>query len=401
MPSGNRNRKSSGSSNTTQQPLLPASTVKSSKVPSVNPSPSPSESASSFTNVDLSDQGEFIRAVQEVDGFVFHLTKPEFFFLLLGMVAFVAVSILVAIAAEISISIHYFDKSPPPFFAELDAREQEINSFRKQRVTMPLPDLVVANRGHHHTERMRLERVIHMSPSGHFQAMLVVEESFLENASNLPLEQSASRRAQTKPPQIDYFALATVKPNLCADHQTLGYDNWDVLKSAVHEVNTISVESFVRWSRYFADHEDFAGTFNDDALYYEEENVLTICPGITLSSKKGGPIFINAPNLIVECDECTIQGGPSHFSFGPHAKNVKIRGLRFKQASASSLTFHHNGAHVTFEDCSWFENTNGWFANGMVADVNSSSNVHFYRCLAGRNHRGETTALASALSFRV
>ena len=103
---------------------------------------------------------------------------------------------------------------------------------------------------------------------------------------------------------------------------------------------------------------------------------------------------------------CTVDLPGTHFSFGPHAKNVLIRGITFRGATTSSLTFHHHGAEVSLEDCYWLYNSggvvntrNGPHANvnghdglmntppgstttaGAVADLNSTSTVTFFRCV--------------------
>ncbi|KAL7465086.1 hypothetical protein ACHAXS_005412 [Conticribra weissflogii] len=143
------------------------------------------------------------------------------------------------------------------------------------------------------------------------------------------------------------------------------------------------------------------------------------------------PLFFNAEDLTLECRDCTIHASHTHLSFGPHAKNVKIRGITFRGATTSSLTFHHHGADVSFEDCYWLLNSggivgggvggggyggndgddvvdNGDYRNrhasggtnnnnhnynngnhvpntpthaGAVADLNSTSTVTFYRCV--------------------
>ena len=118
-----------------------------------------------------------------------------------------------------------------------------------------------------------------------------------------------------------------------------------------------------------------------------------------------GPIFVNAEDLIIECDMCAIDMTGTHLSFGPYARNVLIRGITFRGATTSSLTFHHHGADVRFEDCYWLYNSGGIVRNGpqqqqlggyddvyggasgstttagAVADINSTSSVSFHRCV--------------------
>jgi hypothetical protein len=125
----------------------------------------------------------------------------------------------------------------------------------------------------------------------------------------------------------------------------------------------------------------------------------------------GGPIFVNAEDVTIECDMCAIDMLGTHLSFGPHAKNVLVRGITFRGATTSSLTFHHHGADVRLEDCYWLYNSGGTVRNGphgdgdggsggggggdgggnsggmvtttagAVADLNSTSSVSFHRCV--------------------
>lgn len=116
---------------------------------------------------------------------------------------------------------------------------------------------------------------------------------------------------------------------------------------------------------------------------------------------------MNAENVVVECDDgCTIDVGGTHLAFGPHAKNVLVRGITFRGARSSSLTFFHDGADATFEDCSWIGNSGISGKYGAVADVNSTSSVKFHRCEIGHGKsRGlfggaQSPGEASSLSIR-
>ena len=360
---------------------------------SSKPHPAPTSNATSSK--------ELLEAVEEVDGFIFRLSFAEVTVLLVMLVSLVFSTFLVAMAAEMSISVHYFDKPSPPVFSELDKREQELSNHRF-RVTIPEQDMAAVHTAHHDANKYRLQRVIQVEPSGHPKTMLVVEQSSTErersshsatHGADAPFGDSG---AKVRPPVMESTTL-TIQPKLCADGSTIGFDTWDSLKTAVLEANKLSVDQFVRWSRFFADN-DISGTFNEAELYYEQEMVFKICPGTKLRAKKG-PIFINAPNVILECEGCTVSVGASHFSFGPNAKNVVIRGITFTKASTSSLLFFHNGAEVAFEDCFWHGNTAINSRFGAVADINSTSNVNFYRCNIGRGRRGEND-LASSLSIR-
>ena len=237
---------------------------------------------------------------------------------------------------------------------------------------------------------------------------------------------------------------ATVLPVLCPDGATLGYDNWFLLRDAITEANAIAAEEFLDWNEYLVKSAKNASVAPPE---YRPPEPFVICPGVTLNQKspyrsllspyhwasylfsflpfsattsrpvtwrpapkakgKLSPIFINAEDITIECDMCTVDLPGTHFSFGPHAKNVLIRGVTFRGATTSSLTFHHHGADVGLEDCYWLYNSggivsngrNGPYANvnsnegimsspsgsttmaGAVADLNSTSTVAFFRCV--------------------
>ena len=206
-------------------------------------------------------------------------------------------------------------------------------------------------------------------------------------------------------PDYDYWKASqpainlresTVHPTLCSDGVTLGFSNWATLKAAVQEANSISAERFMKWSSYFAYVRDSnSRVFEDETLYYERDVLFTICPGAILKARRG-PIYINAENVVIECEGCTIDVKTTHLAFGPHAKNILVRGITFKGAHTSSLTFFHDGAEASFEDCFWIGNSGISGKFGAVADVNSTSTVNFYRCEIGQGRSGS----ASSLSIR-
>lgn len=299
-----------------------------------------------------------------------------------------------AIAAEVTISIQFIDSYIPASFSALQARENELKLHH--RVTMIDPELTAVNLNRR--DRPRLGRVVHIAATGYPQTLLVVEEDEALELGDSNQTTTERRVRQVKPPVTEYRKLATIHPKPCSDHLTVGFDDWETLKTAVTEVNTLSIQRFVSWSRFFAEAEDFSGVFEQDALYYEEDILLNICPGATLKGR--GPIFLNAPNVIISCHDCVVAVGGSHFSFGKAAKNVLIRGITFRKARASSLLFYQAGAEVTFEDCAWYDNAaiSGRF--GAVADVNATSHVNFDRCDIGNSQRGEAPGLASSLSVR-
>jgi hypothetical protein len=326
------------------------------------------------------------------------MSFTEVLLILVGAIFVLLISFSIAMAAELAITIHYFEKPTAPSFDALDQRERELTAHH--RATSVDPE-ISSIRSQQQGVR-RLARVIQRSadPSDHPRYIMIVEEQLtsIGSAESAP-NTTAARAADLSPPSVEYHRLASVRPSLCRDHRSLGFDSWSSLQDAVREANSLSVERFVRWSRYFAEAVDFAGVFEDDSMYYEEDTILPICPGSRLRARRG-PIFINAPNLIISCEGCEVSVGGTHLSFGPHAKNVLIRGVTFRGATESSLVFFQHGAHVTFEDCAWFDNAaiSGRF--GAVADVNSTSVVNFARCHIGNSQRGEAPGLASSLSVR-
>ncbi|KAL7456274.1 hypothetical protein ACHAWC_007795 [Mediolabrus comicus] len=240
-------------------------------------------------------------------------------------------------------------------------------------------------------------------------------------------------------------------PTLCPDGKTIGYDNWFTLRDAISEVNAIAAEEFLRYNEYLMINSQTTGggggggEKNSNLPVYNPPEPFVVCPGVTLNQKsiwgsilspsywvssiysllsfgsssssstptraksknKLSSIFINAEDITIECVMCTVDLPGTHFSFGPHAKNVKIKGFTFRGATSSSLTFHHHGADVHLEDCYWLWNTGGVVSNsraphakvnvndgmngspppggtttaGAVADLNSTSTVAFYRCV--------------------
>ncbi|CAB9500646.1 expressed unknown protein [Seminavis robusta] len=318
---------------------------------------------------------------------------------------------------------------------------------------------------------LTLGRVITMSESGQRSVLLVVEEipplpTMMNNntgmhinysTSTLPVNVSGTNSTSDAgghngfvdaekevllgghytpyrhrgPPDARFqLSSSKVHPKLCSDGVTIGFDNWDTLKAAVSEANALSAERFMKWNEYFASLETttnsgsrwFDNILNNDqsssddgllGYYYDEDVVFTICPGTTLSARKG-PIFINAENILILCGaseeydyirasqptpssvasmrasfsreipSCTMDVGGTHLAFGPHARNVLVRGLVFQSAKTSSLAFHYDGAQASFEDCIWVDNSGIHGTKyGAVADVNSTSNVNFYRCEIG------------------
>jgi hypothetical protein len=215
----------------------------------------------------------------------------------------------------------------------------------------------------------------------------------------------------------DHFDIwLRTPPKLCSDSKTMGYDSWTTLRSALNDINRYSAHQSDRWIIYFAARsvsktlyasltpsfhryttttasnispfpQRILPTFDDDRLYYEEQFVLTICPG-TFMKAGPYPLIIDTESLTVQCEGCTISGGDSHISFGSSAKNVVIRGITFQSSLRSSILLQQNGAEVTFQDCTWLvrhidnDRRNRYILPGLneIANVNSNSILNFYRC---------------------
>ncbi|KAL3935048.1 MAG: hypothetical protein SGBAC_009360 [Bacillariaceae sp.] len=176
-----------------------------------------------------------------------------------------------------------------------------------------------------------------------------------------------------------------IHPTKCQDG-SLGFDNWRTLSDAVHEANVISEERWALWSSYFFTDGRHLSVYENDWLYYEEDMIFRICPGETLTARRG-PITMNAANLVLECQDCTVDVGGTHLAFGPRARNVLVRGITFRGATSSSVTFFHHGSDAIFEDCSWIGNSGASHKYGAVADLNSTSSVNFYRCSIGHGNK--------------
>ena len=240
-------------------------------------------------------------------------------------------------------------------------------------------------------------------------------------------------------PPDSRFQLSPTKvyPTICSDGVTIGYNDWYTLKAAVEEMNVLAAERFMKWNEYYASldtsgnspamaphlhnnngdnqHLRSNSPHSEEFLrqYYDEDAVFTVCPGSTLKAPSG-PIFVNAENIVIECGDpeayylkhgyesiqyqstskffsrglppCTFDVGGSHLSFGPHARNILVRGFAFQSAKSSSLVFYHSGAQASFEDCLWVNNAGVRGGNyGAVADLGSISRLNFNRCRVGPN----------------
>ena len=371
---------------------------------------------------------DFNKVLQEVDG-GFQITWKEIVLALMGLAMLAVLSIVLGVAAGMTLTIHYFDDQSPVAVRRMDPREtitMYSGSAAYRKVTTLDPTIASSNvLQSKERDGLDLGKVITTSASGQLNVLMVVEEttplhvdggasgkssssssssssktssSSSSTASSLDKTTTSSGSSKHIPMTMEQANLLvpgyskwkenqpdiairepTVRPKLCSDGQTLGFGDWHTLKAAVQEANSISAERFMKWSAYFASSGKSLAAFDDDDLYYEEDIVFTICPGAMLRARRG-PIYINAENVVIECDQCTVDVGGTHLNFGPHARNVLVRGVTFKGAYSSSLTLFHDGADASFEDCIWLGNTGIDGKFGGVADVNSTSRVNFYRC---------------------
>jgi hypothetical protein len=303
---------------------------------------------------------EFQEILDEVQGKM-SFTKPfsswkEIAVAGLALLTLGSLSVIVGIVAGMTISIHYFDD---PLF-HVDRNGMVISSQHK---VTTYDNEIVARNVLSGSSNLDLGRVEKTTIKGERSVFSLVREAEQMGPELEARDTGAFRDI--------FFSPLSIQPTLCPDGYTIGFSNWEMLKTAVREANSLSAERFLRWNEYFSSIESNEfGAFQDDVLYYEDESIFTICPGVTLKARKG-PIFINSENVVIECEGCTIDVGGTHFSFGPHARNVFVRGITFKGAQTSSLTFHHNGVDATFEDCLWICSSSK-SKLGPVADVNST-----------------------------
>ena len=401
-----------------------------------------SASESSTLKSDFDDKAsdvDFNKVLQEVEG-SFQVTWREIFMVIAAIAFLAMLSIFVGIAAGMTISIHYFENQGggARMVDSRDASSLFVGPSAYQRVTTLDPSIASSNVMQKEREGLDLGKVITTTASGQLNVLMVVEETtpLGEQASdyrshhaynanvnddhyNMPSDSpsysSANGHLYTngqhdyiKPPNAKspdpYIQLreSKVRPTRCSDGISVGFDNWNTIKAAVQEANSISAERFMKWNEFFANSGRYFAAFEDDSYYYEEDVYIPVCPHVVLKSRRG-PIFINAENVLIECEGCVIDVGGTHLAFGPHAKNVLVRGVTFKNAHTSSLTFFHDGASASFEDCFWADNQGIDGKYGAVADVNSTSTVNFYRCEIGQGRRGVNGVApgsASSLSIR-
>lgn len=340
-----------------------------------------------------------------LDGTLPHFNWCDLLLLVAVMVSAIVLSAFLGMIAIMSLTIHYNSQDTTVASMVLRGHKSALppsalvfmtstTNGRPMRST--LSDTRIAGVGDSILERF----FIYTSPrTGKQDVLMVMDKSLSLNASSEDYRRwDENRKIFVRvPPHMDFYQWTRVHPRICPDGITIGYNSWNTLKAAIQEANAFSAEKFVRNSMHFA-LADSNYFMDNPVIYYEDQTVLTICPN-TLLRANYAPIFVNAENIRVECSGCSVEFGSSHLSFGPHARNVLIKGVFFKKAVTSSLVFYHDGAEISFEDCRWIDNEAVHNKVGSVADVNSSSVVHFYRCAVGK--RTDTpSGFVSALSIR-
>jgi hypothetical protein len=283
------------------------------------------------------------------------------------LIAFLALSsgaILAGIAGGMMVSIHYYEY-PTTHAPHFDGRDEDKRAaVHAQRVTI-LEEEMVARNVMNVPNSQGLGRVITTAKTWERNNLSVVQGATAIHVYGYGTVNSSSYLRDI------VYTESTIRPSICPNGKTKGFRDWVTLRDAIREANALSAEKFLRWNEYFAAIDSHGGVLLEHSLYYEEDVVFTICPGAVLKAAKGPSIFINAENIVLECDDCIVDVGGTHLAFGPHAKKVLVRGITFKGSRTFSLTFYHDGAEVSFEDCFWFGNSRS-NKFGAVADINST-----------------------------
>jgi hypothetical protein len=334
------------------------------------------------------------------DGYMF--SWREIFTMGMVLLGFACLSIVLGVAAGVSISIHYFETDAS---VNLRMLSQPMSYNIQSKVTTLDP--IIANMNLVRGAPDSLNRVIHTSATGQKSVLMVVEETSIydvnsnrsfKDGADMEWNEYLERNFASPPPlpQMLYENYATVHPVLCSDGRTLGFNNAKHLHAALDDVNRYSAERQRRWQDYFDalvnfnlmsmahDRPPLSETiFHDSRMYYEEEIVFTICPNQYLG---GGSdlFFVNTEGLTIECEGCTIGLHYSHFEFGAFARNVHIRGITFEYATRGSLKFPEDGSEVDFENCTWIHNRSTNPSWGAIVDIYSNSVANFYRCMVSK-----------------
>lgn len=188
------------------------------------------------------------------------------------------------------------------------------------------------------------------------------------------------------------FALSGKNlPSICKHGNSYGFSDLTTLRNAISELNTAygnSVERYLQYKGAHAEYDRIIEELSSDLvdpppplpLYMKDllaivPDPFVICPFTHLKSTilgHNGPLlYINAEDIVIECDSCIIDVPATHFSFGPLAKGAMIRGVTLKGAKESSIIFRQDGADAVFEDCVFIQN-HGVGSQGAVADLNST-----------------------------
>jgi len=203
--------------------------------------------------------------------------------------------------------------------------------------------------------------------------------------------------------QSDLALSGKYQPSLCKDGHTHGFADLHTLRNAIHELGDAYGHSVTRYKHYQAalqEYQYISSTYQEvipshvhihppPTLPEYVQEFLTIvpdpfviCPNAHLRAlihSRNAPIHIDAEDIVVECDRCVINAPGTHFSFGPNAKNVVLRGISLMGATDTSMIFRHDGADVTFDECYWINN-DGVGMQGNVLDLNSTSTANFHNC---------------------
>ena len=368
---------------------------------------------SSIRNNELVWEREELERNHHTNSQTFRFSWNEILALFFMLLTFAICSIIVGVAAGVSISIHYYE-SPENLdqrrMATTDNLWDESGRVHTPTVTSLDPTILTYSKNYY---PIKEERVVHtdastgmrialnvvvespslLSKDGQFTSPSNGTQSVDHNKSiNIDHDDDDNtyhrHKEKLTPPSSGRDNLhiwLRTPPKLCSDSKTMGYDSWTSLRSALNDVNRYSAQQSDRWIIYFAalatskalsssstspspsfnkyttTHasslssfpQRILPTFDDDHLYYEEQFVFTICPG-TFMKAGSYPLIIDTESLTLQCEGCTIDGGDSHISFGSSAKNVVIRGITFQNSLRSSILLQQNGAEATFEDCTWF-----------------------------------------------
>jgi hypothetical protein len=365
----------------------------------------------------------------------FRFSWNEILALCFLLVTFAICSIVVGVAAGVSISIHYYE-SPE----NLDQRRvasatitNDNTQFWESRlathtVTSVDPTIFIYSKNYYpsmgdrvvHTDTatgMRIPlNVVVESPTLPTDAQYIPQSNWTSIDQTNTTDYYQNEHTIIPPPSYTNFdnnfdAWLHNPPKLCSDSKTMGYDSWSSLRYALNDVNRYSAQRSERWLMYFASLAALKASspdtamfdtvlghpstiiqggisiFDDDNLYYEEQFTFTICPRTVLHAGSH-PLVIDTESVTLQCDGCIVTGGDSHISFGSAAKNTLIRGITFQNSKRSSILLHHNGAEVTFEDCIWAvtrfdsDKRHRHIMPGLneITNVNSSIILNFYRC---------------------